>query len=80
MDIGGMDVEEFGQHWRRARHRWDRLNQAKLQRDAAGSALTAAELAEWRLARAEFEAAERLWDQAYQAGVVIVVGEDDAAD
>jgi hypothetical protein len=80
MDIGDMDVEEFGQRWRRARRNFERINQIKLRREVSGPRLSPVELAEWNLARSEFEAAERQWDEAYRAGVVIVVADDEAAD
>jgi phosphoserine phosphatase len=74
VDIGGLDVEEFQRRWRRARRDWERLRSYRRDREAAGARLTVAEMASWRQARAEFEACERLWDQLYEAGVVVVVG------
>ena len=74
-----MDVEEFAQRWREARRNWERVNQNKLRREVSGPRLSPVELAEWNRARAEFEAAERLWDEAYGAGVVIVVANEDEA-
>jgi hypothetical protein len=51
--------------------------------DVAGERLSDEEQTRWHNARAEFQATEDLWDQAYRAGVIVVVGgqeedEDDA--
>ncbi len=72
-----MDVEDFQRSWRRARQAWALINQRKLEREAAGSRLTEAEEAEWGRAKAEYETCEQLWDEIYQAGVVVVVAEDE---
>ncbi len=72
-----MDVEEFQRRWRRARRAWDQVNQLRLEREAAGASLTSAEQASWRNAKSEFEACERLWDEAYRMGVTVIVGGDD---
>lgn len=77
MDMDGMDVEDLQRRWRQARRAWDDVRQVKLARDVAGEHLSAQEQARWQHARAEFEAVEDLWDQAYRAGVVIVVGGND---
>jgi hypothetical protein len=74
MDIGSMDVEDFQRRWQRAKRAWDEVRQAKLRKDVAGEGLSDEEQARWNAARAEFQAVEDLWDQAYRAGVVIVVG------
>lgn len=77
MGIGDMDVEEFQRRWRRARRAWNQVNQLRLEREAAGGQLTAAERAGWLRAKSEFEACERLWDEAYRMGVTIIVGGDE---
>jgi hypothetical protein len=77
MDIGGMDVEDLQRRWRRARRAWDDIRQVKLARDIAGERLSAEEQARRHHARAEFEVVEDLWDQAYRAGVVVIVGGDE---
>jgi len=80
VDIGDIDVEAFQREWRQARRAWDQINQRKLEMDVSGLPLTAQERASWRRAKSQFEAAEQLWDQLYQAGVVVVVGGDDEQD
>lgn len=80
MDMGGMDVEDLQRRWRQARRAWDDIRQVKLARDAAGECLSGDERERWHHARAEFQAVEDLWDQAYQAGVVIIVGGDEEDD
>ena len=77
MDIGSMDVEDFQRRWQRAKRAWDEVRQAKLRKDVAGEVLSDDERARWNAARAEFQAVEDLWDQAYRAGVIIVVGDED---
>jgi hypothetical protein len=80
--IGDMDVEEFQRAWRRARRAWDVINQRKLEVQASGWLFAKEEEGEWLRAKSEFEAFERLWGEAYQAGVVVVVGgcDDDEND
>jgi hypothetical protein len=80
MDIEDMDVEDFQRDWRRARAAWDRVNQRKLEAEAAGQPLTGPERDDWLAAKAQFEEYERAWDQIYRAGVVVVVGGDDEDD
>jgi len=80
VDIGDMDVEDFQRAWRRARTAWARVNQHKLEAEASGRHLPWQEQADWVAAKGQFEEYERLWDQAYQAGVVVVVGGDDGPD
>jgi hypothetical protein len=80
VDIGDIDVEAFQREWRQARRAWDRINQRKLEMEAAGLRLTEPEHAGWLRAKSQFEACEQLWDQMYQAGVVVVVGGDDEQD
>lgn len=75
-----MDIEDFQRRWRRAKRAWDDVRQVKLRKDIAGERLSDEELARWNEARSEFLAVEDLWDQAYQAGVVIVVGDEDEDD
>jgi pentatricopeptide repeat protein len=55
----------------------DPASQRKLEAEASGRRLTGPERARWLAAKSEFEECERLWDQMYRAGVVIVVGGDD---
>ncbi len=75
-----MDAEDFQRDWRRARNAWAQLSQRKLETEASGRPLTGPEQAEWLAAKTRFEEYERLWDQAYRAGVVVVVGGDDEGD
>ncbi len=72
-----MDVEDFQRDWRRARHAWAQASQRKLETEASGRPLTGPEQAEWLAAKTRFQEYERLWDQAYRAGVVVVMGGDD---
>jgi hypothetical protein len=76
MDIGDIDPEDFQHEWRLARREWDQINQRKLEAQVAGVLLAEAEQAAWLQAKSRFEACERLWDQMYKAGVVVVVGDD----
>jgi hypothetical protein len=80
VELGDMDVEDFQHQWRTARTLWDRLNQRKLEIEAAGQRLTEPDHASWRAAKARFDEYEQAWDQIYHAGVVIVVGGDDPDD
>ena len=80
MDVGGIDPEDFQLEWRRARREWDQVNQRRLEAQASGVPLPEAEQAAWLQAKSRFEACERLWDQMYKAGVVVVVGGDDEDD
>ena len=75
-----MDVEDFQHAWRQARNVWAQANQHKLEAEASGRPLAGPELDAWRAAKAQFEEYERLWDQIYQAGVVVVVEGDDEDD
>jgi hypothetical protein len=77
VDIGDMDVEDFQRAWRQARAAWAAASQRKLEADASGRLLTGREQADWLAAKTRFEEYERLWDQAYRAGVVIVTDGDD---
>ena len=76
--MGDMDVEDLTRRWRRARRRWDRLNAEQLRLATTAQNPPAGFLDEWGLARAEFEAAEEEWNQAYRMGVVIVVNDEEA--
>lgn len=80
MDMSSMDVGDFQRRWRRAKRAWDDVRQVKLRRDVAGERLSDEEQARWDDARAGFQAVEDMWDQAYRAGVVVVVGGDDEDD
>ncbi len=75
-----MNVEEFQGRWRRARRARDRVNQLRLEREAAGASLTDEERADWLRAKGEFDACERLWDEVYGMGVVVVVGDGEDGD
>lgn len=77
MDMGGMDVEDLQRRWRRAARAWDEVRQVKLGRDVAGERLSDEEQVRWDEARAEFQVVEDLWDQAYRAGVIVIVGGND---
>jgi hypothetical protein len=77
MDIGDMDIEEFQVAWRRARRDWDLVKQRRLEIEAAGQQLTSEERSAWLAAKARFEEYEQAWDQAYQMGVVVIVGDDE---
>ena len=75
-----MDVEDFQRAFRRARTAWAQASQRKLETEASGRQLTGQEKAGWLAAKDQFEEYERLWDQIYQAGVVVVAGTDDEQD
>ena len=76
MDIGDIDPEDFQHEWRQARRGWEQLNQRKLEAQTSGVPLTETEQAAWLEAKSRFEACERLWDQMYEMGVVVVAGGD----
>ncbi|HEX5288747.1 MAG TPA: TIGR02996 domain-containing protein [Streptosporangiaceae bacterium] len=75
MDIGDMDVEELSATWMSAKRAWDRARRQQRRRQAAAEPLTDAEAAALQRAQADFQAAERRWDQAYAAGITIVTDE-----
>ena len=75
-----MDVQDFQRAWRRARSAWAQVNQRKLEAGASGRQLTGPEQAEWLAAKTQFDEYERLWDQVYRAGVVVVADGDDEED
>lgn len=79
MDMDCMDVETIQETWILARRAWDLARRQQRRRQAAGEPLTDAEDSSLRRARADFQAAERLWDDAYRAGIVIAVDERDGA-
>jgi len=80
MDTGDMDVEDFQRAWRQARAAWGAASQRKLEAEASGRPLTGPEQADWLAAKTRFEEHERLWEQAYRAGVVVMADDDDAED
>ena len=80
MDINDMDLEDFQLGWRRARKEWDRLNQRRLETEAAGHELTAEEQTAWLAAKNQFDEYEQAWDQAYKMGVVVIGGDDEDDD
>lgn len=71
-----MDVEDFQRAWQQARAAWAAASQRKLAAEASGRTLTGRERADWLAAKTRFEEYERAWDQAYQAGVVVITGAD----
>jgi hypothetical protein len=77
VDIGDVDVEDFQRQWRRARSAWDQARQLKLEAEASGRQLSRPEQAAWLAAKAQFGEYERLWDEIYRMGVVVVVGDED---
>src|ERR1700727_786489 len=72
VDIGDMDVEELSATWMSAKRAWDLARRQQRRRHAAAEPLTDAEESALQQAQADFQAAERRWDQAYQAGITIV--------
>jgi len=80
VDVGDADVEDFQRDWRRARGVWDQARQRKLEAEAGGRELSGPEQAAWLAAKSQFEEYERLWDEIYQMGVVVVVGGEDDED
>ena len=75
-----MDVEDLQRAWRQARAAWASASQAKLQAEASGQPLTGRERADWLAAKTRFKECERLWEQAYLAGVVVMAGDDNERD
>jgi uncharacterized protein (TIGR02996 family) len=75
VDIGDLDVEAFSTTWMSAKRAWDRARRQQRRRHAAAEPLTDAETAALQQAEADFQAAERQWDQAYRAGITIVTDE-----
>jgi uncharacterized protein (TIGR02996 family) len=75
VDIGDMDVEEISGTWMAAKRAWDVARRQQRRRHAAAEPLTDAEASALEAAQAGFQAAERLWDRAYLAGLTIVTDE-----
>lgn len=76
MTIGDLDPEDLQDEWLAAKQDWDAGRDAELRWWRAERRPTEAETARLEQARARFQAAERQWDEAYRAGVVIDVGDD----
>ena len=70
-----MDVEELSDTWMSAKRAWDLARRQQRRRHAAAEPLTDAEASALQRAQADFQAAERRWDQAYRAGITIVTDE-----
>jgi uncharacterized protein (TIGR02996 family) len=75
VDIGDMDVAEISGTWMSAKRAWDLARRQQRRRHAAAEPLTDAETSALQQAQADFQAAEQLWDQAYEAGITIVTDE-----
>jgi uncharacterized protein (TIGR02996 family) len=76
MTIGDQDPEDLQDEWLAAKQDWDAGRAAQLRWWRAERRPTEAETARLEQARARFQAAERRWDEAYRAGVMIDVGDD----
>ena len=76
MTVGDPDPEDLQDEWLAAKQGWDAGRAAQLRWWRAERRPTEAETARLEQARARFQAAERQWDEAYRAGVVIDVGDD----
>lgn len=76
MTAGGADPEDLRDEWRAAQQDWADQRARQLRWWQAERRPTEAETARLEQARARFQAAERLWDEAYRAGLVIETGED----
>jgi uncharacterized protein (TIGR02996 family) len=76
MTIGDADPEDLQDEWLAAKQDWDTNRAAQLRWWQAERRPAEAETARLEQARARFQAAERLWDEAYRAGVVIDLGDD----
>lgn len=76
MTVGDLDPEDLRDEWLAAKQDWDASRAAQLRWWRAERRPTEAETARLEQARARFQAAERQWDEAYRAGVVIDVGDD----
>lgn len=70
-----MDVEAISATWMSAKRAWDVARRQQRRRHAAAQPLTDAEAGAVQRAQADFQAAERRWDQAYLAGITIVTDE-----
>lgn len=70
-----MDGADIQDTWNLAKRAWDLARQQQRRRQAAREPLTDAEASALQRAQADFQTAEQLWDEAYRAGIVIVVDE-----
>jgi uncharacterized protein (TIGR02996 family) len=77
VDIGSMDPEDILDRWLAAKWAWDEARGVLRRRQAEAVYLTGEEQARLDQARAQFDAAEQLWDEAYRAGVVVQAEEPD---
>jgi uncharacterized protein (TIGR02996 family) len=75
VDAGDMDVADISDTWMSAKRAWDRARRQQRRRQAAAQPLTDAEAISLRRALADFQAAERRWDAARRAGIIIVTDE-----
>lgn len=76
MTAGDADPEDLQDEWLAAKQDWDTQRARQLSWWQARRRPTEAETARLEQARARFQAAERQWDEAYQAGLVIDLGDD----
>jgi uncharacterized protein (TIGR02996 family) len=76
MTIGDADPEDLYDEWHAAKQGWDTQRAAQLSWWRAERFPAETEKARLEQARARFQAAERRWDEAYQSGVVIDLGDD----
>lgn len=76
MSTDSADPGDLQDEWLAAKQDWDVQRAAQLRWWKAERRPTEAETARLEQARARFLAAERQWDEAYRAGVVIDVGDD----
>jgi uncharacterized protein (TIGR02996 family) len=76
MTAGDLDPEDLQDEWLAAKQDWDTQRAAQLSWWRAERFPAETEKARLEQARARFQAAERRWDEAYRAGVVIGTGED----
>jgi uncharacterized protein (TIGR02996 family) len=76
MSIDGADPGDLRDEWLAAKQDWDTQRAAQLSWWRAERFPAGTEKARLEQARARFQAAERRWDEAYRAGVVIDTGED----
>jgi len=76
MSIDGADPGDLQDEWLAAKQDWDAQRAAQLSWWRAERFPAETEKARLERARARFQAAERRWDEAYRAGVMIDTGED----
>ena len=76
MSIDGADPGDLQDEWLAAKQDWDAQRAAQLSWWRAERFPAETEKARLEQARARFQAAERRWDEAYRAGVMIDTGED----